>query len=221
VEGEAISPDGRLFATAAREVVRGKSSSQIVLQSLLEGGTVRKLPLDALDELWSIRPAGIAFTPDSAKVAALFARDGNGIIFGWSLRTTGKPFPKKGLVVPGIVQPLQPLNPPGHRVGFMAAGAGPAGGSARSLSWLAAGNALLVGGSQVIDAGDGHLIGELGATTAAIDQSPGGDNVVYLPFKDNRATVAGVAVVQLDPKMLPGGTAPAGPTTKPAAPPKR
>ena len=86
-----------------------------------------------------------------------------------------------------------------------------AAGTGRSLSWL--GNAAwLVAASQVLDASDGRLIGELGIT-GALDQVPAGNEAVYLPFREPTGA-SGLAVIKFNPKSLPA--APAGPA-KPAA----
>jgi hypothetical protein len=209
---EAFSPDGRFFATGTRQRVRGELVNQVVMHAFADAVQPKRLPVEGIDPRWSIEPAGIAFTPDGAKVAALFAKDGNGLVISWNAKT-GKPLSKAGVVVPGVVNPLQPITQVGgHR---------PFGGAplARSLSWLGAGGtAWLVAGSQVIDATDGRQIGDLAAGGNAFDQTSGADNVVYLPFKDVTGP-AGLAVLKLDPKALPAGVA-AGPSAA-ATQPKR
>ena len=191
---EAVSPDGQLFAHA----VRFKGRNHLALHQLARGGQPRRLPITALGEQWSIRPAGIAFSPDSSRVAALFVHEGQGLVVAWNVRT-GKSVAE--VVVPTAVQPLVSLG----------------GRPARSLDWLGAGpgTAWLVCGTTVLNAASGEVLADLGATDL-VGQSAGPGNVIRLASA-KRGKPGSIAVVELDPARLPA--APAEPRgARPRAP---
>jgi hypothetical protein len=186
---EAVSPDGKLFAHA----VRADGANQLVLQQLLVGKP-RVLPITALDTRWSIRPAGIAFSPDSTKVAVLFAHQGDALVLVWNVRG-GKPIAE--IIVPTAVKAIR----------------SPDGQPARSLDWVAGGNALLVCGTLILDAGTGDLIAELDAANV-VGQSAGEGNVFRVVTA--RANSAGaMVVVELDPAELPKPDRDAKPAVRP------
>ena len=108
---EGVSADGRYFATTARGKIRGELVNQLVLHSTFEGGVPRRFAIEALGGRPTIKTAGIAFSPDGTKVAALFTEAGNAVVVAWSVKT-GKPLTKDGVVVPGNVAPLAPLAAP-------------------------------------------------------------------------------------------------------------
>jgi hypothetical protein len=174
---EGISPDGKLFASVTK--------GQLMLYGLTEGGQPRRLPIKALDPRWAIiRPAGIAFSADSLKVAALFVHEGDALVVAWNVRS-GKVLYDR--VVPGAMEPVMPLR---------------GGAKAPSLDWLAGGGAWLVCGTAVIDATSGQLIADLTADKV-FDQGVAGDSVIHLGYKDQAGVPAGVAVVTLDAQRLP------------------
>lgn len=199
---EAVSPDGKWFAHAVRE-----GGANLVVLHPLTGGKPRKLALTALDAQWPIRPAGIAFSPDGAKIAALFVHQGEGLIVVWQvLRAGGKASGE--IIVPVPVQAIQAPN----------------GQPARSLDWVAGGKALLVCGTVILDAVGGELLAELGATDV-VSQSVGEGNAfrVVSAKGNDRAGAVALVVVDLDPAQLatPEADANAKPKAGAKANPKR
>jgi hypothetical protein len=199
----AISPDGRLFATAVRAKPGGSRNprggqSQLALYSMTDV-SARRLPIQALDPQWSIEPAGIAFSPDGSKVAALFAKDGNALVVAWNAKTGKVVFDKP---LPFVVEPLAQLS--GAAVGRAAFGAAP------SIDWMPGGNAWLVAGASVVDATTGQVLGDL-AGKDVFAQAVVGDRFVHLAFRQNLRP-GGLAVLTLDAKTFPPAKPPASPT---------
>jgi hypothetical protein len=134
-----------LFAFTGRSQVRGKDVLQLVVYTVVGPGDPRRFQVKGLDEqfLMSAEPAGVAFSPDGGKVAALFEVGGKGLVAAWNLRT-GKPAGE--FVLPAVEAPKDArLN------------------NVRGLDWVAGGRALLVCGSTLIDADNG------GAVLATLD----------------------------------------------------
>jgi hypothetical protein len=202
----AISPDGRMFATAIRETKneRGKgfvTRSYVALHNLTETVGPRKFPINSLDPRWAIKPAGLAFSPDGTKLAALFVQDGNAFVAMWNVRTGAA---LRDVTPQGTFKALDQLRT-APVTGRAASGAAP------SLDWLPGGNALLVAGTSVIDVGNSAVLADLGVENV-FDQALVGDGGLQLGFTDGATfgKPAGIVSITLDPKQLPA--------TKPAAP---
>lgn len=174
---EAVSPDGRLFA----HTVRSRGQNQLVLHNLAEEGEPRRLPFVGQDEQSLTGPAGIAFSPDSTRVAALFVTEGDGLVVTWDVRS-GKPIRK--IIVPTAVWPLRSLTDE----------------PVRSLDWIAGGRAWLLCGTAMVDASSGALLADLDATNV-IAQAVGEANVIRLAFAEHDKPGA-VVVIELDPTQL-------------------
>lgn len=184
---QAVSPDGNYFAHA----VRVQQANELVLHSLVQNAQPRRIPITALDEQWSIQPAGIAFSPDSSKVAALFVHDGEAVVVVYSV-PAGKPMGE--VIIPATVNALQ--TPDGKD-------------PVRSLDWVAGGRAWLVCGTVIVDATNGSLLGDLDAT-GVVAQAVGDGNTVRLAFAE-RDKPGSIVTFELDvPKVRPAPKPAAG-----------
>lgn len=188
----AISPDGRLFATAVRSP--GKPVT-VVVHNLLDGAR-KQLVVKSLDPRWAIRPAGLAFSGDGNKLAALFVQSGAAVVAAWNPRS-GASLPD--LTVSTAVQPLKPL--PGSGEAGNAGGGVPGPAGANSLAWLGNGSALLACGSALVGAANGGAVADFGVPDA-FGQSVVSENAVRVWYCEAQRP-AGVLTITLAPKSLP------------------
>jgi hypothetical protein len=205
---EAVSPDGRLFAVTARVPDRvaatrrpprggpmGQERLVLLVYELFGKPDPRRFPVAGLDPDFRVQAAGIAFSPDNQRVAALFENNRKGFITSWRLRD-GKVVSEP--VVPGEVE--VPTGPNFNRQ--------------RVLDWVAGGRAWLVSGNVLLNADTGAGIGRLAADNKVRGQAVTTDFTVHLPHGD-LSGIDGVLAVTLDPSKFPA-PASASPTT-PAA----
>ena len=190
--GEAISPDGRLYAVLGRF----KGNTQLQIYDTVTGGQPRRFAAPSLNNRLELQPAGVAFSPDRSRVAALFEQGGRAVVIVWAMingKVSGE------LVVPGQIQP--PLDSRARKL--------------RSLDWVAGGKALVVGGSVVMSADTGSLVTTLD-TGKVKGQAVTGDLTIHLAH-GAEGVIEGVTAVTLDATKLPssGGTLNATPRTPP------
>lgn len=172
VNNGVVSPDAREYAFTSAKIPRG--SPQVALFNLYAPINAKWrfheiLDVDAADVN---SPAGLAFSPDGKKLAALFARQGAGFVICWRVADV-KPIGEYEIAVP-------------------AAG----GGQERGLEWVHNGSAWLIMGNTLIDAGDGKLLGQLNSPPTIRQWSIGPDSVALMYNEDGKT---GVAVAKLDP----------------------
>jgi hypothetical protein len=129
---------------------------------------------------WQIEPTGIAFSPDSKKLAVLFEHDAEGFLVGWDLDTNKR-----------IKDTLCPL-PTARALAQM-------GGTRRSLDWLTD-DVWLVHGGTLLQASSGAVIGSL-TDDVITGQQLADDHTFYLTYRDSGS--AHLASVSFDPNKLP------------------
>ncbi len=197
----AVSPDARQFAT----VNRFGGTAQLVLTSLFDNAAAKRMPIESIDERSSATPAGISYSPDGSKVAALFfAADGQARVIVWNAKG-GKLISDKP--VDGTIEPLTKLGAP-----EAAAGAGAGAGAAAnananapkpaSLTWLNSGGTLLVGGTAIVEANTGEVLADLSSAAGNVfDESAINDHTVELAFA-REGQAAAVVIVTLDPVKM-------------------
>ena len=138
-----------------------------------------------------MQPAGLAFSPDKTRLAALFVdSQGRAVVVCWPMGS-GKALPEH--VVP------EKLDPP--RAGI---------GRARAIDWVAEGRALLVGGRLIMSPDTGDVLATLDAGNVR-GQAVTGDSTVHLAYGDTQ--LQGMAVIPLDESKLP--PKPTGPGASP------
>ena len=202
---EAVSTDGRLFAVTARVPDRGAATRRpprggpmgqeklvLLVYELFGKPDPRRFPVAGLDPDFRVQAAGIAFSPDNQRVAALFENGRKGFITSWRLRD-GKIISEP--VVPGEVD--VPTGPNFNRQ--------------RVLDWVAGGRAWLVSGNILLNADTGAGIGRLAADNKVRGQAVTGDHTVHLSHGD-LSGIDGVLAVTLDPSKFPA-PASASPST--------
>ena len=164
------SPDGREFACTSAHIPRG--SPQVDFYNLYGVAGMRRwheiADVDAADV---DAPAGMAFSPDGKKMAALFAKQGAGFIICWR------------------VADARPLGE--YEVAVPAAG----GAMGRGLDWVHNGAAWLVMGNTLIDPSSGKALGQLNAPPGARQWSMGGDGIALTYEEDGKT---GIVVVKLN-----------------------
>ena len=174
-----ISPDGKLFALTAK--VAGRP--ELVLYDCLHPSTRAKVkPIPGLSEQYPAEPVGIAFTSDSSRVAAMFVNQGAAYIIAWN--RDGNPAPISEQTLPGIaLTPQDPADPCSGRV----------------FDWLG-NNAWLLGGTSILDASTGKLVGELAKSPVKAQHCVGRESL-HLVYSTDKVKNH-LAVVQLDPTKV-------------------
>lgn len=193
---EAIAPDGRTYAildrnersTGGRGQPRGpvigqvQGKLQVVLYDLVGGGQPRRFQVPGLDNAPGVQAAGIAFSPDKARLAGLFVDpQGRSLVMTWSMNN--------GKVVAEHVVP-EKLDPP--RAGS---------GRGHALDWVAGGRGLLVAGRTILNPDTGAVLATLDAGKV-LGQAVTNGSTVHLGYGDG-SQLQGVAVVPLDETKFP------------------
>ena len=142
----AISPDGNMVAF----IVPGSSGADLESYSLSTGRPIKQMPIVEVNWNNNVTVAGLAFTPDSQRVSAVFA-DGQGAGFVVEWPAAGK----------GGRPLLQQLLPLGVNVPPRQPGAVARLFEGRPFSWLDNGHAFLLYGSSVLDTDSGVQLGTL------------------------------------------------------------
>jgi hypothetical protein len=176
-----FNPDGREFASTSALIPRG--SPQVDFYNLYGPlGARRWHEIIDVDTADVDAPAGMAYSPDGKKMAALFAKQGAGFIICWRV-ADAKPIGEFEVAVP-------------------AAG----GAQARGLEWVHNGAAWLVMGNMLVDANSGKTLGQLNSPPTLRQWMIGPDAIGLLYEQDGKT---GIAVAKLDPaKFDPGTTKP-------------
>ena len=186
-----VSPDGKYFALITTQTRTGKPQLQ-VYDLLGPSAGYRWVAINELDASTGSTPAGLAFSPDG-KVAALFAHNGEGIIFCW------RTLDQKRLGDYSITIPA-PTN--GAREITTRARRHPSGGVAdnRGIEWVNDGAAWLVNNDLVVDANSGRQIGQLHCPPASDHWSV--DAATFALRYDVAARDVQLASVKLDRQKL-------------------
>lgn len=140
----ALSPDG----SAVAFIVRSNRGADLESYSLLNGRPIKQMPIDEVNWADNVRVAGLAFSPDGQRIAAVIADGrGAGFIGAW---------PAAGRSGQAVLQKLLPvgvdLPPPHHAFGAPAF-------EGRPFHWLDGGRAWLLFGASVFDTDTGTLLG--------------------------------------------------------------
>jgi hypothetical protein len=162
----ALSPDGQVIAF----LVRGGTGADLESYALATGRPVKQMPI--VDVNWNLVAAvgGFAFTPDSQRIAAVFADGhGAGVYVEW---------PAAGRTGRAIRQPFLPVGvkPPAALEGFGPSFEGP------PLHWLDNGKAWLLWGNSVFDTDTGTQLGEL--KIAGVRSQSAGGKAAHLLVSD-------------------------------------
>jgi hypothetical protein len=80
----AISPDGKLLAVVSRAPRGAVDVGELQTYNLASGKALPRAAIDAIDWNPAVRVAGVAFTPDGKRVAALFESGGQGVFVCWA-----------------------------------------------------------------------------------------------------------------------------------------
>jgi hypothetical protein len=140
----AFSPDGRYLAFLDRINRRGNRQYGITVLNLPSGKQYRHLALEDLDGELAIDITGMAFSPDSTKIAIALSNGQQGFVVAWPLGAiNAKPlcqhvFPN-GFAGDTELQRDAMFN----------------------LGWLNSDNTWLINGTGLYDVASGHLLGEL------------------------------------------------------------
>lgn len=166
-----VNPDGREFAYTSAQIPRG--SPQIALFNLYAPPSAkwRWHEIQDVDTADVNAPAGLAYSQDGKKLAALFAKQGAGFIICWRV---------------GDVKPIGE-----YEVAVPAAG----GAQERGLEWIAKDKAWLIMGNTLVDASDGKTLGQLNSPPAIRQWTIGPDGLAVM-YQENGKT--GIAVAKLD-----------------------
>jgi hypothetical protein len=134
-----INKDGALAAIATKV----DNQPMVIVYNLESGSIVGRSKVTSLDPRWPVTPTGMAFSPDSTKIAMLFEQQGNGLIVCY--KTTGG--------VSAVAEHVYPAGPlPGHDIQKFT-------GSA--LSWMPDGKGWLLYGQGVFDMVTGQMVADL------------------------------------------------------------
>ena len=141
----AVSPDGSAIAF----IVLSGGRADLESWSLATGRPIKQMPVVEVDWRNNVTVAGLAFSPDGQRIAAVFSGgQGAGFFVAW---------PAAGRGGRAVLQQFLPVgvNPP--RV--MHAMAGAFGFDGRGFHWLDGGAAWLLFGGSVFDTETGALLG--------------------------------------------------------------
>lgn len=174
-----VNPDGREFAYTSAQIPRG--SPQIALFNLYAPPMAKWRWHEILDvDTADVNaPAGLAYSQDGKKLAALFAKQGAGYIICWRIAD------------------VRPLGE--YEVAVPAAG----GAQERGLEWVENGKAWLIMGNTLVDANDGKTLGQLNSPPTIRQWTIGPDSLAMMYQEDGKT---GVAVVKLDGSKFGGGS---------------
>jgi hypothetical protein len=176
------SPDGRALALTVGAGTNGKPQIQMY-DMLGSAGRYRWQNIADFDSTTAESPVGMAFSPDSKKVAALFTRNGISVILCWRF-SDGKLLTENEI-------PLPPS--PG------------APGTSRGLDWVHDGAAWLVMGNLLVDSASGQTIGNLGSPPVSGQWMTGSDSVALTYEAEGQTKLA---VVKLNGAKFPATTKP-------------
>ncbi|MGA2496719.1 MAG: MJ0042-type zinc finger domain-containing protein [Tepidisphaeraceae bacterium] len=140
----ALSPNGMHLAVATRSADADGAVAGVILEyqlDLPQETPTRTLPISALDPKWPVKPTGMAFSPDSSKIAVLFEQNDNALLLCWRLADSRQ--------IAEYVYPASPISDPASRA-F----------TATVLDWLG-GDAWLLCGQVLIDAAANQNLGTL------------------------------------------------------------
>jgi hypothetical protein len=172
----AISPDGVWFAAPEREADR----TFIAVRSLGNASTpVVLFPTDAAGDSARREPAGICFSPDSSRVAALLERGTDGTVRSW-LMAGELPLADGACKVPAADEMLGQIK-------------------GRPFDWIAGGK-WLVHGRTLLDASTGAVFGTL-TDQVVTGQQMADDHTAYLSYLGTDGHPH-IAVVKFNPAVL-------------------
>jgi len=187
-----VSPDGRFFAVITSASVRGVLQPWVHFYDM-EGDSrsvakFRGFLIKGWDASTITAPAGMAFSPDGRKLAALFERGSEGLILCWQF-PNGKPL---GQAQVAVAPHFSGVRGPG-----------------RPLAWIHDGTDWLVTGDLIVDATSGGQTGKLNAP-ATNGQWPTGPDTLLLSY--DAAAKCHLALVKLDASKFPvrNSASPAG-----------
>ena len=142
----AISPDGSAIAL----IIPSGSGADLESYSLATGRPIKQMPIVEVNWNNNVTVAGLAFSPDSQRIATVFA-DGHGAGFfvAW---------PAAGRGGRPVLQQLLPVgvNLPGPQPGLMGRAF-----EGRAFHWLDNGRAWMLFGTSVFDTDSGVLLGSV------------------------------------------------------------
>jgi hypothetical protein len=180
-----ISPDGKEFALATRVRQNGALQAALLVYDPLHAASPsRTRTIKGFSERWPVAPAGIAFTPDSSRVAIMFARPGEAYVIAWERASRdGNPIAEQFCA--GVAPPQQQdlANPC----------------SGRLFDWVG-NNAWLIGGSSLVDTRTGKLMANLASSPAKGQHCLNG-TAWHMEYASDQ-THDRLAVVQMDPDKL-------------------
>ena len=175
----AVSPDGKWFASTAPDAAR--TCMTMWVYNLTTGKAPIVFPIREIDtQQWRIEPTGIAFSPDSKKLAVLFEHDAQGFLVGWDLDSSKR------------IKDAECMLPTARALTQM-------GGSRRSLDWLTD-DVWLVHGATLLQASTGAVIGSL-TDDVITGQQLADDHTLLLTYRDSGSSH--LASISLDPNKLP------------------
>jgi hypothetical protein len=157
----AISPDGATIAF----IVQGNNGADLESYTLATGRPSKQMPIVEVNWTGNVIVSGLAFSPDSQRIAAVFADgQGAGFFVEW---------PAAGRGGKAVLQQFLPVgvNPPPAHLGF-----GMPVFEGRAFHWLENGRAWLLYGGSVFDTDSGSLLGSLGLSAVRSQYTvPSGD----------------------------------------------
>ncbi len=140
----ALSPNGIHLAVATKTAdADGALTGAVFIYQLdvPQDMPSRMLPITALDPKWPVKPTGMAFSPDSSKIAILFEQNDNALLLCWRLADNRQ--------IAEYVYPASPISDPVSRAY-----------TATVLDWLGETTWLLCG-QVIIDAAFNQNLGTL------------------------------------------------------------
>lgn len=190
VNNGVFSPEGREYAFTTskippRDLRLGKVASAEFydLVSSVNRRRPRQITEVAVEDVDT--PAGMAFSPDGKRLAALYVKQGLGVIVLWRTSDT-KPLGSYEVAVAPDAVPA---------AGAVAAGPG--------LAWVHNGAALLVEGNTLVDANSGKTLGLLNAPPSTGQRALANDTLAYTYDEDGKSRIA---VVKLEEAKSVGTT---------------
>lgn len=183
-----FSPDGRAYGLTTAKIPLTRANQQgpvahVEFYDLFNAANWRRwrevTEISAADV---DTPAGMAFSPDGKKLAAVFVRQGSGFIDVWRVGDTKSIGGYEVAVAPG-------------------AGASPDAGP--GLVWVHNGNEMLVLGNTLVDANSGKTIGQLNAPPSAGQRVLAGDTLAFTYDENGKSRIA---IVRLEGAKASGAT---------------
>lgn len=178
----AFSPDGSAIAF----IVQGAGGADLESYTLATGRPIKQMPIVEVNWNNNVNVAGLAYTPDSQRIAAVFADgQGAGFFVAW---------PASGRGGKALVQQYLPIgvNLPAQHAGF----GGPLF-EGRAFHWLDKGHAWLLYGNSVFDADTGAMLASLNLPGVRSQSATPDGNTCYLVRADEFAGLQ-FAAVKLD-----------------------